>query len=573
MTFAYLASYPQPANWFRRVSNLLLLTLSTFCPSLCAQAQAVKAVQITPPGAVSSVAWGTNKHSFVVGNFTTASGEVEGYAFLYFSQFKTFVAPKSTNFTRINAINDSNTVVGDFLGTDNFYHGFIIANNGTKYSQYDVNKGVVSTSLFALNNSGSFGGATGSGGPNQGFISVGGKVTSFYGSGTDNTFVYGLDDSNNSVGTYYDSNNNAHGFYRAANGTISEVVFPGALQTSCQGLNDSGEITGWYEDASGQFHGFTDIGGQFRANDFIYTGGVSSIGNYVGYYYGPGISSTSNCNGAISTTCYSYFASPVSVGFTNEQVPNAESTSVYSINNSNVMAGFYTDSTGINHGMTLSGNTVTTIDDPKGQTGGTSCYGLNNMSEVVGAYLTSSNVTQGFLYDNGAYNDIGPSGALSSIAYNINDSGAITGTYNDSGNVQHGFIFNNAKYQTVDVPGGTNTSVFGINASGLATVDYLGASGFWQSATYNGSKFTGLAVPGALDTYAHAINKSGNVAFSWQDFYGNYHAAVLNGGSYYIFDDANGTSSRADGINDGNVMAGRYLLSNGDYASYQASLQ
>jgi hypothetical protein len=60
-------------------------------------------------------------------------------------------------------------------------------------------------------------------------------------------------------------------------------------------------------------------------------------------------------------------------------------------------------------------------------------------------------------------------------------------------------------------------------------------------------------------TDAHSINKSGNIVFSWFDYYGNDHAATLNGGSYYIFDDSSGTSARADGINDSNLMVGRFL--------------
>jgi hypothetical protein len=68
-------------------------------------------------------------------------------------------------------------------------------------------------------------------------------------------------------------------------------------------------------------------------------------------------------------------------------------------------------------------------------------------------------------------------------------------------------------------------------------------------------------VPGALNSNAHSINTSGNVVFSWQDYYGNMHGAVLIAGKFYIFDDPNGTSTRADGINDTNTVVGRFLQS------------
>jgi hypothetical protein len=159
-------------------------------------AQAVKVQQITVAGATAAVPNGVNKNNYVVGYFYNSSNAVVGFAYLGGTKFKTFSAPKSNNYTRILGINDSNVVVGDFFGTDNFYHGFMVTNDGAKFSQYDVNKGVVSTSIFGINNTGNFVGATGAGGPNQGFVNIGGTVTTFYGSGTDNTFALSINNSN-----------------------------------------------------------------------------------------------------------------------------------------------------------------------------------------------------------------------------------------------------------------------------------------------------------------------------------------------------------------------------------------
>jgi len=550
-------------------SILLVLLFALLSPSQ-GLAQAMKVLQIVAPGAIASYPNGVNKSNIVVGDFINSSGDTVGFAYLGGAKFKTFSAPKSNNFTRILGINDANVVVGDFLGTDNFYHGFIITNNGTKYRQYDVAKGTASTSIFAINKTGNFAGATGAGGPNQGFVNIGGKVTTFYGSGTDNTFALGMNNSNLVVGQFYDSSGNSHGFSRTAGGSITEIIFPGALQTACTGLNDAGEITGWYEDSALTFHGFTDIGGQFQTNDFIFTAGVSSTGAYVGYYYGPG---SANCNGVTGTTCYGYLATPQSDTLSTVQVPNAENTSIYAVNTANVMAGYYTDSTGTVHGLMLSGDTVTNIDDPKAQLQTTICLGINNPGQIVGAYTTSTNTEEGFLYTNGAFTDIGFPGATSSYAYGINDAGVITGTYYDASNVEHGFVFDNNTYTSIDVPGGTNAIIWSINAGGLMTADWVDANGLSEASLYNGSKFATLAIPGALDNFAHTINKSGNIIMGWYDFYGNEHGAFLENGTYYIFDDPNGTSVRGDGLNDGNLMVGRFLLnSNGQFAGFEGTI-
>jgi probable HAF family extracellular repeat protein len=551
---------------FRQV---LLAVLFAALSSSQGRAQAMKVVQIIAPGAVNTYPNGVNKSNIVVGDFINSSGATVGFAYLGGTNFKTFSAPKSNKFTRILGINDANVAVGDFLGTDNFYHGFIVTHNGTKYSQYDVAKGT-STSIFSINKAGNFAGATGFGGPNQGFVNISGKVSTFYGSGTDNTFALGMNSSNTVVGQYIDSSNNSHGYSRSSSGNITEIVFPGALQTSCTGINDAGEITGWYEDSAFTFHGFTDIGGQFEPNDFIFTAGVSSTGSYVGYYYGPG---SANCGGATGTTCYGYLATPQSDTLSTIQVTNAQNTSIYAVNNPNVFAGWYTDSTGAVHGLMLSNGTATNIDDPKAVAGTTICLGINNPGQIVGIYSTAAITEEGFLYTNGAYTDIGVPNAISTYAYGINDAGVITGTYYDSSNVEHGFMYENFTYTTIDVPGGTNATVWSINANGLMTVDWLDANGLSEASIYNGSTFTTLAIPGALDNFAHVINKSGNVIMGWYDFYGNEHGAFLKNGTYYIFDDPNGNSLRGDGLNDGNLIAGRFLLnSNGQFAGFQGTI-
>jgi hypothetical protein len=532
-----------------RISLLVLFALVAGLLQTAAASTSYKVQQINPPGSISTYAIGINTASSVVGNFTTSTGVVHGYKFAA-GKYTTITFPHSNKFTRANGINDSNLIVGDFFGTDNFYHGFTFS--GGKYTQYDVQKGVVSTSIFDVNNNGDFVGAAGVGGPNQGFINIGGTVTEFYGSGTDNTYALGINNTDAVVGQYYDSSNNSHGFLRSSTGVITEIIYPGAVQTACLGINDSGVITGWYINTSGQSYGFTDTAGVFQSSDFFQNSGINNNGAFVTYYVGPAPSGTQQYGLLVTPHTMKKALSTVTVS-------KALSTSIYGVNNTGAMTGWYENSSSIIHGLLLVGNTLTNLDDPSAQAGTTIGQGINSTNQVVGAYTSTSSVETGFLYSGGTYSDIVPPGSTYTTAQTLNDSGVIAGAYFDASNVEHGFTYNGSTYTTVDVPGAVSSFAWGINATGEVTLSWVNSFGNTEGSLYNGSTFTTINVPGALDSFPHAINKSGAVAFSWSDFYGNFHGALLNAGSYYVFDDPNGTGTRADGINDTNLMVGRFL--------------
>ena len=508
---------------------------------------AYKVEQIAVPGATFTYVNALNTKGAVVGNFVNSSDVTQGFEFSG-GKYKTIADPHANNFTRANAINDSGLVAGDFLGSDGFYHGFTLS--GSKYKQFDVAK-KTSTSIFGLDNNGDFAGAAGAGGPNQGFVDIGGTVTEFYGSGTDNTFAYAINDSDEAVGQYIDSSNLSHGYMRDSTGVITEIVPPGAVQTACLGLNDAGVITGWYINSAGQSYGFTDTAGVFVTVDFLEVNDINSSGVFVGVYVGPG---------STGATEYGYLATPATFkNFGTVAVPKAMSTSIYGVNNSGSLTGFYETSSSAFHGLLMIGNKITNLDDPSALTGTTVGEGINTANEVVGYYENASNADVGFLYSAGTYSDIVPPGAIVSSALGINDSGVISGVFVDSSDVEHGFTYNGSTYTTFDVPGATFTYGWGINASGELTFSWGDANGFTEGALYNGSAYTTLDVPGALDTFAHAINTSGDIALAWYDYYANIHGAVLMNGSYYIFDDPNGTQTHGDGINDSGLIVGRYL--------------
>src|ERR1035437_690824 len=165
---------PQGLQWKLAVFCLAGILLVLANPTAFGQGHQV--VPITVPGANagSTTPFGVNKSHYVVGWSQGSSGHTLG--FLYEAGKYTNLTPPGASGTEVTAygINDSNVVVGDFFGTDNYYHGYTYT-AGT-YKQYDVDLGVVSTSLFGIN---SLGHLAGSWLPRntlveEGFIDVGG---------------------------------------------------------------------------------------------------------------------------------------------------------------------------------------------------------------------------------------------------------------------------------------------------------------------------------------------------------------------------------------------------------------
>lgn len=530
----------------------LLLLLPFMAGTRAARAQGLKITQINPPGATAAVAVALNKNNQAVGNYTV-SGVVEGFKWLGGARYQTIVFPRSNNFTRANGINDSGEIVGDFK-KGNFFHGFTDISG--KLTQYDLPGGLgkFSTSIFGINNSGDTAGAAGGGTlgvNNEGWVNIAGTVTTFYGSGTDSTFVVSINSSDVAVGQYFDSSNNTHGFMWAS-GTITEIVFPGATQTACEGINDSGEITGYYIDSAGIGHGFTDIAGVFATSDLPFVGGVNKTGAYVGFYFGP------------KAVEYGFLASAQAYKPSTVKVPKATSTSIYGVNNSNVMVGQYTDSTGVNHGLMLAGSTVTKLDDPNAFSNSTFCEGINSTNEVVCDYQDSSSMYHAATWVAGTFTDIPIPGATQTVAYGVNDAGDLSGYFVDSSNVAHGFLLKGGIGGTLtqlDVPGATQTFGISVNASDTVAVQWTDSAGSTESSLYNDSSstYTTINLPGAEFVYVHSINKAGDVVYSWVGPDATFHGGLLSGGSYYLLDDPSGTGTRTDGINDSNLIVGRYL--------------
>jgi hypothetical protein len=158
----------------------------------------------TPPNAAgTTVGVGLNDSDVATGYFIDGNGATRGFVRFADGSFNApLIAPNdNSGYTRGLGINNTGTVVGDFLQTGNNtsqFHGYILKNGN--YTQYDIG-GPVSTSLFGINNNGHLAGTFGSSvQPNQGFLDKNGVVETFTVNPALPLFALGLNDLDQVVG-------------------------------------------------------------------------------------------------------------------------------------------------------------------------------------------------------------------------------------------------------------------------------------------------------------------------------------------------------------------------------------
>ncbi len=246
------------------------------------------------------------------------------------------------------------------------------------------------------------------------------------------------------------------------------------------------------------------------------------------------------------------------LGFTDVTAPGASETDTYAINNSDVIAGDYLDSSGAQHGMLLEGRKLVTADRSDCSTTpgvGVTFYGLNNKNKAAGWCQNASGVYIGFTYSKGKFTDISIPGATSVSANGVNDKDEVVGYYVDSSGAEHGFLLAGAKLITLDVPGGGGTVAWGINNHGLITA--FGGSGSFYTKD-EGKHWTSFSDPKATSTIIHTPNNAGEIVGTYFDSNANVHMTFFTGDKYYEYDDPNGGSTKGDGINDKVEIVGRH---------------
>ena len=254
-----------------------------------------------------------------------------------------------------------------------------------------------------------------------------------------------------------------------AQGTYTQIDFPGATTTFCTGINLAGDVVGGYY-ANGVAHGFLLSGGIFTTLDYpgaSYTAatGINDDGQIVGQY--------------LSEVDGGFLYDEQTQTYTNIYHPGSSQTFATAINDTGTIVGGIVNQNGDGVGFELSGSTyrkilpqgfvissVSGINDlgvALGVACSTACVsfevnqqgqfqriripahgaipiGLNDNNVIVGYHNGAT--TSGFIYQNGVVQSLTfPGGALATVAAGVNNAGIVSGYFNDASNVEHGFTW------------------------------------------------------------------------------------------------------------------------------------
>jgi len=231
-----------------------------------------------PGSVISTRPQKINDRGTMAGIYIDSLGALRGFVRFVNGSFSApIVEPNDTeNFTEGRGINNSGTVCGDYVGSDDNGHGFFLS-RGT-FTEYNITN-ALTTLVLGINDVGNFAGTFSLTGPNgsfQAFVSLGGNITSFSVPGASSTFAYQLNRSNQLVGYYIDSLGITHGYFRDTDGALQFPIDPpGSTGTILFGLNDFNWVVGRYVDSSGVTHGLFFV----PPNEFVtfdYPGSTST---------------------------------------------------------------------------------------------------------------------------------------------------------------------------------------------------------------------------------------------------------------------------------------------------------
>jgi probable HAF family extracellular repeat protein len=285
-----------------RRSILLVFSLLAFVVSAYAQ---FKFTSIDFPGGTLTTARGINNRGEIVGSYAIVPPR---HALLIRAGHFIPLAPTTvlgTNTSEAFKSNDRGDVVGQYIGDDGFFHGFLLRKSKRVLTTLDPGvlttldfPGASDTYAFGINDSGTVVGywdlldAGGNVLANHGFTWKDGSFSEVNFPGSGDTSILGISARGDLVGAWDSGITSpiAHGFVCSKKQCSSfDVPVPGATLTQADDINANGQIVGAYIDANGVLHAFLLAGANFTSIDFpgaasTLAWGINSAGQVVGDY-------------------------------------------------------------------------------------------------------------------------------------------------------------------------------------------------------------------------------------------------------------------------------------------------
>jgi len=329
------------------------------------------------PGATGTAPTSFNSAGTVAGIYSDPESNgtfTQGFVRTSDGTITTFMAPVGIYLqgTFAEAVNDHGTVAGYYLaetgnGNGQFftaYFGYVRTSSGvfTTFSAPGAGMYCVpfcGTAATGINESGVVTGwYLDANLVSHGFVGLPGQtITSFDPPGSVSTYASSINSSGTVAGYYGDAASVTHAFIRSADGTITSFDAPGTgtrAFTEAWGINNAGSIVGDYVAANGSHHGFvrasSGVVSEFQAVNAApgygtHAVSISADGSVTGYANRPNELSTVGFVRRPTTGAIATFRAP-GAGATSD-----EGTFPVSINSSNAVAGYYTDSNGVQHGF------------------------------------------------------------------------------------------------------------------------------------------------------------------------------------------------------------------------------
>jgi hypothetical protein len=261
-----------------------------------------------------------------------------------------------------------------------------------------------------------------------------------------------------------------------AQGTYTQIDYPGAAQTECYGINNAGDMVGWYEDTGGNWHGFLLSGGTYTKVDYpgattTLLRGLNDVGQIVGYgTFGGNYDNNSGFVFNIHTLVFTAVSDPDA---------NVLTTLPLAINNGGIVVGFVQYQESLTqfpaYGFELRGTTFTQIIAPPGASAVTQIQGITAEGLMVG--ITNSFSDPNFLLSHGKFQMLTKGFPDYNAATGINSSGTRIAGYYRGHHTTVGFSYNLAtsKPEQIFFPGAAATLAISVN-------DSLQVTGFFQDS-------------------------------------------------------------------------------------------
>jgi hypothetical protein len=257
-----------------------------------------------------------------------------------------------------------------------------------------------------------------------------------------------------------------------AQGTYTQIDYPGGTLTQCYGIDKAGDISGVYQDTGVNLHGFLLSGGIYTAINYPGSSWTQSFGmNDMGQVVGS------------SSLKFGFVYDILTQTFAEISYPGATVTNPFSINNAGSIAGqFYNGQGNTFLGFASTGSHYRQIT-PKGANF-VFLAGITASGEIIGS-ASSNSRSATFLYNHGVYKPFAIPGVPTANVVGISPSGsAIAGNYTDVSGNEVGFLYQGGILTTLQFAGATGTYGLGVDDAGEVVGAFFDASHVMHGFTW-----------------------------------------------------------------------------------------